>query len=96
MYEFVTRDTAMSVVRIDQCSFYSFSLGQLKLPYAGVRRAGIPLYKGIVSENWRVLVSMVGDQLVSPQAFLGELVFHPSPPPRKTPVWEARDQSEII
>ena len=55
----------MSVVRIDQCSFYSFSLGQLKLPYAGVRRAGIPLYKGIVPENWRILVSMVGDQLAS-------------------------------
>ena len=63
MYELVTRDTAMSVVRINQCPFYSFSLGQLNCPlYAGVRRAGIPLYKGIVPGKWLILVSMVGDQ----------------------------------
>ena len=65
MYEFVTRDTTMSVVRINQCPFYSVSLGQLNCPYAGVRRAGIPLYKGTVPENWLILVSMVGDQLAS-------------------------------
>ena len=35
MYEFLTRDTEMSVVRINQCPFYSFSLGQLKLPIIG-------------------------------------------------------------
>ena len=32
MYEFVTRDTEMYAIRINQCPFYSFSLGRMKLP----------------------------------------------------------------